>query len=82
MDEKRILLAIALSMIPFFSPIPMVVRIAVTEVPFWQPLLSFLLMVGTFLGSIWVSARIYRVGILMYGKKAKLRDLIRWLRYA
>jgi len=75
-------LAVALSMIPFFSPIPMVVRVAVTEVPFWQPLLSFLLMVATFLGSVWVSARIYRIGILMYGKKAKLADLIRWMRYA
>jgi len=54
----------------------------VTEVPFWQPLLSFLLMVATFLGSVWVSARIYRIGILMYGKKAKLGDLVRWMRYA
>jgi ABC-2 type transport system permease protein len=69
-------------MIPFFSPIPMVVRVAVTDVPFWQPLLSFALMVATFLGSVWVSARIYRIGILMYGKKAKLSDLIRWMRYA
>lgn len=75
-------LAVALSMIPFFSPIPMVVRVAVADVPFWQPLLSFLLMVATFLGSVWVSARIYRIGILMYGKKAKLADLIRWMRYA
>jgi ABC-2 type transport system permease protein len=75
-------LAVTLSMIPFFSPIPMVVRVAVTDVPFWQPLLSFALMVATFLGSVWVSARIYRIGILMYGKKAKLSDLIRWMRYA
>ena len=60
----------------------MVVRVATTDVPFWQVSLSFLLMVGAFLGAIWVSARIYRVGILMYGKKAKLKDLIRWMRYA
>lgn len=81
-DSPNSTLAVTLSMIPFFSPIPMVVRIAVTDVPFWQPLLSFTLMVATFLGSIWVSSRIYRVGILMYGKKAKLSDLIRWMRYA
>ncbi len=75
-------LAVVLSMIPFFSPIPMVVRVAVTDVPFWQVSLSFLLMVGAFFGAIWLSGRIYRVGILMYGKKPKLRDLIRWIRYA
>jgi len=75
-------LAVTLSMIPFFSPIPMVVRVAVTEVPFWQVSLSFALLVATFLGAIWVSARIYRIGILMYGKKPSLKDLLRWLRYA
>jgi ABC-2 type transport system permease protein len=75
-------LAVTLSMLPFFSPIPMVVRVAVADVPFWQPLVSFLIMVATFLGSVWMSARIYRIGILMYGKKAKLSDLIRWMRYA
>ncbi len=75
-------LALALSMIPFFSPIPMVVRVAVTDVPFWQVSLSFLLLVFAFLGAMWLSSRIYRVGILMYGKKPKLKDLIRWIRYA
>jgi len=75
-------LALALSMIPFFSPIPMVVRVAVTDVPFWQVSLSFLLLFGSFLGAMWLSARIYRVGILMYGKKPKLKELIRWIRYA
>ncbi|QXD14170.1 ABC transporter permease [Rhodocaloribacter litoris] len=75
-------LALVLSMVPFFSPIPMVVRVAVTEVPFWQVSLSFLLLLGTFVASIWVSARIYRVGILMYGKKPGLKDLLRWIRYA
>jgi ABC-2 type transport system permease protein len=74
-------LAIALSMIPFFSPVLMVLRIAVTEVPFWQALLAFLLLCATFVGAIWICGRIYRVGILMYGKKPTLRDLARWLRY-
>lgn len=75
-------LAIWISMIPFFSPIPMVVRVAVTDVPFWQVGGSFLLLFLTFLGAVWVSARIYRVGILMYGKKPRLADLIKWVRYA
>ena len=73
-------LATTLSMIPFFSPILMVVRIAVTEVPLWQTLVSYALLLGTFLGSMWVSSRIYRIGILMYGKKPGLRDFARWIR--
>lgn len=75
-------LAVVLSMIPFFSPILMVVRVAVTAVPFWQVGLSFLLLCLTFVGTVWVCGRIYRVGILMYGKKPGLRDLVRWFRYA
>ena len=75
-------LAVALSLIPLTSPVPMVVRLAVTDVPFWEVLLSFSLLIGGFIGTIWLSSRIYRVGILMYGKKASFKDLIRWFRYA
>lgn len=74
--------SVVMSMIPFFSPILMVVRIAVTDVPLWQSLLSYGILVVTFIGAVWLSARIYRVGILMYGKKPTLRDLARWVRYA
>ena len=74
-------IAVGLSMVPFFSPILMVVRLVVTEVSFWQVGLSFFLLASTFLGAIWVSSRIYRVGILMYGKKPNLKDLIRWIRF-
>ena len=73
-------LATTLSMIPFFSPILMVVRIAVTEVPLWQTLLSYVLLLATFIGSMWLSSRIYRIGILMYGKKPGIRDFARWIR--
>lgn len=75
-------LALVLSLFPFTSPIPMVVRVAMIDVPFWQVALSFALLVGTFLGAVWVSSRIYRVGILMYGKKPSFKDLARWARYA
>ena len=75
-------LAIGLSLVPFFSPILMVVRIAITEVPFWQVALAYVLLVLAFIGGVWVSSRIYRVGILMYGKKPSLLDLLRWFRYA
>lgn len=75
-------LSVVLSLIPFFSPILMMVRIAITDVPLWQILLSYVLLMATFIASIWISARIYRVGVLMYGKKPGFRDLIRWARHA
>ncbi len=75
-------LSVVLSLIPFFSPILMVVRIAATEVPFWQLALSYALLFGTFVGTIWASSRIYRVGILMYGKKPTLMEMARWFRYS
>lgn len=73
-------LAVVMSMIPLFSPILMVVRLAVTAVPFWQVGLSFAILACTFLASVWFSARVYRIGILMYGKKASVVDLWRWAR--
>lgn len=80
MEAPNSTLATVLSLIPFTSPIPMVVRIAVTDVPFWEIGLSFGLLILAILGAVWVGARIYRVGILMYGKKATYRDIARWIR--
>jgi len=71
-----------LSMVPFFSPILMTVRACVVMPPLWQILLSAgILLVGAW-ASIWIAARIFRVGLLMYGKKPNLPELIRWIRYA
>jgi ABC-2 type transport system permease protein len=75
-------LSVVLSMIPFFSPILMVVRVAITTVPLWQVLLSLLLLVTSFAAAVWVGSRIYRVGILMYGKRPTFKELARWIRYA
>ncbi len=50
-------------------------------VPLWQLLLSIILLLGTFLAIVWLAAKIYRVGILMYGKKPTYRELLKWLRY-
>ncbi|MCC5934812.1 MAG: ABC transporter permease [Balneolales bacterium] len=75
-------LALVLSLIPLFSPIIMPVRMAVMSVPAWEIGLSFVLMTLTFLGLIWLSARIYRVGILMYGKSASFKELAKWVRYS
>lgn len=69
-----------LSMIPFTSPIAMMVRIPF-GVPLWEILLSVTLLIGGFILTTWVAARIYRVGILMYGKKASYKELIKWFSY-
>lgn len=73
-------LAFWLSMIPFTSPIAMLVRIPF-GVPVWQIGLSLALLVGGFVLTTWVAGRIYRVGILMYGKKASYKELAKWFRY-
>lgn len=69
-----------LSMIPLTSPIAMLVRIPF-GVPLWELLLSIALLIGGFILTTWVAARIYRVGILMYGKKASYKELIKWFNY-
>jgi ABC-2 type transport system permease protein len=73
-------LAVWLSMIPLTSPVAMMVRIPF-GVPDWQIILSIVLLVIGFLVTTWVAARIYRVGILMYGKKASYKELAKWFRY-
>lgn len=73
-------LAFWLSMIPFTSPIAMVMRLPF-GVPGWQLLLSGTLLIAGFVGVTWVAARIYRVGILMYGKKVTYKELSKWMFY-
>lgn len=68
------------SMIPFTSPIVMLARIPF-GVPAWELALSIGLLVLGFVASIWVASRIYRVGILMYGKKGSYKELWKWIRY-
>lgn len=70
------------SMFPFFSPITMLVRIVTQTPPFWQILLSLAIGAATVLLITWLAARIYRVGMLMYGKKATLPEVYRWVRQA
>lgn len=73
-------LAFWASMFPLTSPIVMMVRIPF-GVPLWQELLSLALLLGTSLLFVWLGARIYRIGILMYGKKPTFKEIARWLRY-
>jgi len=74
-------LAFWFSIIPFTSPVVMMVRIPF-GVPWWQLALSGSLLVLTFLAMTWVAAKVYRTGILMYGKKVSYREVWKWLRYS
>ena len=73
-------LAVWLSMIPFTSPVVMMVRIPF-GIPIWQVVVSAVLLTGTFVGMTWVAAKIYRTGILMYGKKPTYKEIFKWLKY-
>lgn len=68
------------SYIPFTSPIVMLIRIPF-GVPIWEQALSFSILIITFMLTVWTAAKIYRVGILMYGKKPTYKELIKWLNY-
>lgn len=80
MQNPESSMAFWFSMIPLTSPIVMMARIPF-GVPFWQIALSMLLMVITFIGFVWMAAKVYRTGILMYGKKSSWKELWKWLRY-
>ena len=70
------------SMIPFTAPVAMLVRIVTQTPPFWQIALSLLIGFSTVIGIMWFAARIYRVGMLMYGKRASIPEALRWARQA
>lgn len=72
--------ATVFSIIPFTSPIVMLMRIPF-GVPWWQLVFSIVLLFGTFIFVVWFAAKIYRVGILMYGKKPTWKELYKWLKY-
>ncbi|HIX54051.1 MAG TPA: ABC transporter permease [Candidatus Sphingobacterium stercoripullorum] len=73
-------IAVWLSMIPLTSPIAMMVRIAF-GVPIWEIAVSLTLLILGFILTTWIAGKIYRVGILMYGKKASFKEIFKWLKY-
>jgi ABC-2 type transport system permease protein len=75
-------LAFWLSMFPLTSPIIMFVRVSVSMPPIWQIALSIAISLGSLYGLVWLTSRIYRVGILMYGKRPTLAEILKWIRYA
>jgi ABC-2 type transport system permease protein len=68
------------SFIPFTSPVVMLMRIPF-GVPMEQQILSVVILFATFIGTVWFASKIYRVGILMYGKKPSYKEIIKWLKY-
>jgi ABC-2 type transport system permease protein len=74
--------SVVLSLFPPFTPLLMAARIAVKMPPFWQIALGYLGSIAAVVGMVWLCGKIYRVGILMYGKKPTLPEIWKWLRYA
>jgi ABC-2 type transport system permease protein len=70
------------SIAPFFAPMTMPVRILAEMPPFWQIALSVMLNCLTIAGLVWIAARVYRVGMLMYGKRATIPEVWKWIRQA
>jgi ABC-2 type transport system permease protein len=75
-------MSVVLSLIPFFAPMTMFARIVVLTPPAWEIALCLALLVATIVGTIWLVGRIFRVGVLMYGKRPSLPEVIKWIRYA
>ncbi|QNI36351.1 ABC transporter permease [Edaphobacter albus] len=76
------LIARVISLIPFCAPLIMYLRISLATPPAWEIALSIILMLVTIYAILWVASRIYRVGILMYGKRPTLPEIMRWLKYS
>lgn len=74
--------AVWASMFPLTAPLIMFLRVALQSPPVWQIAVSIVLMLATVYGLVWVCGRIYRVGILMYGKKPTLPEIVKWIKYA
>jgi ABC-2 type transport system permease protein len=75
-------LAVVLSWLPFSSPIVMPTRMALGSVPMSHVVGSWIVSALGCIGAVWLAARIYRVGMLMYGKKPSMAELVKWIRYA
>lgn len=79
-DNPDSSLGIWLSMIPFTSPVSMMIRVPF-GIPYWQVAVSLIILILTFILITWLAGKIYRTGILMYGKKPNMKEIWKWLRY-
>jgi ABC-2 type transport system permease protein len=81
-NDPESTLAVVSSLIPPFTPLLMTLRIALQPPPLWQLFLSYALTLGFVWCILWIAARVYRTGILMYGKKPTIQEIWKWVRYA
>lgn len=81
-NDPNSTMATVLSLIPMFTPLLMPLRIAIEMPPWWQLALAYALTIGFVIGMVWFCSKIYRVGILMYGKKPTFQEIWKWTRYA
>jgi ABC-2 type transport system permease protein len=82
MENPNSAVVTVLSLIPFFGPSLMFLRVALGAAPAWQIVASISLLVGTIIAVTWLTARVYRAGMLMYGKRPTLPELVKWLKYS
>jgi ABC-2 type transport system permease protein len=82
MQNPSSTISVVMSLLPPFTPIIMYMRICAQMPPLWEVSLSIALLAASVWGMVWLAARIYRVGVLMYGKRATLPEMVRWLRYS
>jgi ABC-2 type transport system permease protein len=71
-----------LALIPPFTPLLMYLRVCLGHPVLWEVVLSMVLTLASIYGIIWVTSRIYRIGVLMYGKRPTLPEILRWLKYS
>jgi ABC-2 type transport system permease protein len=81
-NDPNSTMATVLSLIPIFTPLLMPLRIVTEMPPAWQLALAYVLTIAFVIGMVWFCSKIYRVGILMYGKKPTFKEIWRWTRYA
>ncbi|HEX6898749.1 MAG TPA: ABC transporter permease [Thermoanaerobaculia bacterium] len=81
-NDPNSTMATVLSLIPMFTPLLMPLRVAIEMPPWWQLALAYLLTAGFVVGMVWFCSKIYRVGILMYGKKPTFQEIWKWTKYA
>jgi ABC-2 type transport system permease protein len=81
-NDPNSTMATVLSLIPLLTPLLMPLRIAIEMPPAWQLVLAYVLTIGFVIGMVWICSKVYRIGILMYGKKPTFKEIWRWTRYA
>jgi len=71
---------VVFSLVPFSAPVLVMLRLGITGVPTWQLVASMAILIASVLGGLWIAAKLLRIYLLMYGKRSRLREIVRALR--